>query len=69
LFRSWQGPAESFYDGDQLEMHKVKALSRTYAQAVSGQPVEMFFDSETTQFQLIFIANTVNTSFSALLTF
>jgi len=53
-----QGPGESFYIGDSLETTKVKALSRTYAQAVAGIPSEMFFDSTTSYFKLVFQQDT-----------
>jgi len=52
------GPAESFYLGDQLELNKVKALSRTYAQAIQGVPVSMTFHSDTSLFTLTYELNT-----------
>jgi len=75
LFQSWsywqfklfqdittQGPAESFYTGDQLEVEKVKTLSRTYAQAVAGTPIKMQFVPESSVFQLIYQVNTTITA-------
>jgi len=50
---------ESFYTEDgELEMNKVRALSRSYAQAIAGQPLSMIFDPRTARFQLVFIVNT-----------
>lgn len=49
------GPAESFYNGDQLEESKVKVLSRTYAQSIAGVPQSMEFNPNHGEFQLAFI--------------
>ncbi|CAF0742966.1 unnamed protein product [Adineta ricciae] len=50
---------ESFYTEDgKLEVNKVRALSRSYAQAIAGLPVSMMFDPKTAVFQLTFIINT-----------
>ena len=50
---------ESFYDQDgELEVNKVRALSRSYAQAIAGQPITMIFNPNTSQFRLQFIINT-----------
>lgn len=65
------GPQESFYKGNDLEVEKVKALSRTYARATSGVrrvttnhqiPTHMSFDPLTALFELKF---NLNTSISA----
>jgi len=51
--------AESFYTDDgELEINKVRTLSRTYAQAIAGQPISMDFDSVTFRFELTFNINT-----------
>jgi endoglycosylceramidase len=49
---------EAFYDrnGD-LELLKVKALSRTYAQAIAGVPVHMAFNSKSGKFDLEYTPN------------
>ncbi|CAF3794333.1 unnamed protein product [Adineta steineri] len=50
---------ESFYTEDgKLEINKVRALSRSYAQAIAGQPISMSFDSISFNFQLTFDINT-----------
>lgn len=55
---SSQPTAESFYDAaGELEVNKVKALSRTYARAIAGTPTAMNFDPETSVFQLTYILN------------
>eukprot|EP01123_Difflugia_compressa_P004860 TRINITY_DN16376_c0_g1_i1.p1 TRINITY_DN16376_c0_g1~~TRINITY_DN16376_c0_g1_i1.p1 ORF type:complete len:164 (+),score=21.45 TRINITY_DN16376_c0_g1_i1:30-494(+) len=47
------GTSESFYDENgNLQEMKVKALSRTYAYAISGMPTVMSFDPNTATFQL-----------------
>ena len=47
------GPTESLYDQNgNLEIAKVKALSRTYAQAIAGVPISMIFDPNTSHFHL-----------------
>jgi len=46
------------YIGDELEIAKVKALSRTYAPAIAGIPISMKFDSSTGYFYLVFKINT-----------
>lgn len=49
------GTTESFYFPDgSLQVHKVKALSRTYAQAICGIPIVMKFDSNSALFSLDF---------------
>eukprot|EP00455_Lapot_gusevi_P045671 TRINITY_DN587_c0_g1_i1.p1 TRINITY_DN587_c0_g1~~TRINITY_DN587_c0_g1_i1.p1 ORF type:complete len:456 (+),score=137.01 TRINITY_DN587_c0_g1_i1:32-1369(+) len=51
------GPLEGFFDNQgQLQAKKIKALSRTYAQAVQGVPISMSFNTTTSQFQLVFAA-------------
>merc|ERR1719161_1497755 len=49
---------EAFYDrnGD-LEVLKVKTLSRTYAQAIAGVPVHMAFNSKSGNFDLEYTPN------------
>ncbi|CAF3840020.1 unnamed protein product [Rotaria sordida] len=50
---------ESFYTEDgKLEINKVRALSRTYPQAIAGLPLSMSFDPTTANFELRFIINT-----------
>uniref|UniRef100_A0A7S1FFA1 Endoglycoceramidase n=1 Tax=Noctiluca scintillans TaxID=2966 RepID=A0A7S1FFA1_NOCSC len=50
--------AESLYDGDgKIETTKLATLSRTYAQAIAGEPKSMKFDSETARFTLRFKPN------------
>ncbi|CAF5191938.1 unnamed protein product [Rotaria magnacalcarata] len=50
---------ESFYDENgELEMNKVRALSRSYAQAIAGQPIFMYFEPISADFQLDFKINT-----------
>lgn len=49
--------AESLYnDRGELETVKLKALSRTYAQAIAGKPLKMSFDPNTGNFSLDFNA-------------
>ncbi|CAF0730390.1 unnamed protein product [Rotaria sp. Silwood1] len=51
--------AESFYTEDgELEVNKVKALSRSYAQAIAGQPIFMYFEPISCNFVLDFNINT-----------
>lgn len=46
---------ESFYGPNgELQSRKVKALSRTYAQAICGNPVGMTFDPLFSDFYLLF---------------
>jgi len=53
------GSGEAFYDSEgNFESNKVKALSRTYAQAISGIPTFMSFDPSTSNFQLTYNMNT-----------
>ncbi|CAF2073205.1 unnamed protein product [Rotaria magnacalcarata] len=50
---------ESFYTDDgELELNKVQALSRSYAQAIAGLPITMSFSPTTNLFELQFIINT-----------
>ncbi|CAM4966051.1 unnamed protein product [Rotaria socialis] len=50
---------ESFYTDDgELELNKVQALSRSYAQAIAGLPISMSFFPTTNLFELQFIINT-----------
>jgi len=56
------GNGESFYINGQLEEVKVKALSRTYAQAIAGVPSAMSFDMSTSAFELSFTLNLSITS-------
>jgi endoglycosylceramidase len=50
------GDVESFYDSKgQLQVEKVKALSRTYAQAISGTPLAMKFNTTTSEFSLDYV--------------
>jgi len=50
---------ESFYTEDgELEINKVRALSRSYAQAIAGEPTFMFFEPTSCRFQLTFNVNT-----------
>lgn len=54
--------AESLYDENgQLEVAKLKVLSRTYSQAIAGTPKHMTFDPDTADFLLEFNA-TVTTA-------
>ncbi|CAF2959971.1 unnamed protein product [Rotaria sp. Silwood2] len=39
-------------------MNKVKALSRSYAQAIAGQPILMYFEPISCNFVLYFTVNT-----------
>ncbi|CAK0868191.1 unnamed protein product [Prorocentrum cordatum] len=49
--------AESLFDPEgNLEVEKLRALSRTYAQAIAGDPEVMTFDAETAAFELRFNA-------------
>jgi len=49
---------EPFYDRQgQLEVDKVRALSRTYARAIAGVPVSMSFEPGTGSFELVFRAS------------
>jgi len=49
--------AESLYDENgNLEVEKLKALSRTYAPAIAGTPSRMSFDPDTGAFELTFNA-------------
>jgi len=53
-----QGTSESFYDEKgNLQLEKVKALSRSYAYAIAGIPTKMSFDPSTKLFQLSYIVN------------
>jgi len=53
------GAAESFYDAHgELEHNKVRALARTYAQAVAGEPLETSFVPTTATFKLSFRLDT-----------
>jgi endoglycosylceramidase len=46
---------ESLYDQDgQPEWNKIRALSRTYAQATAGHVVAMSFDPDTAYFTLVY---------------
>jgi len=48
--------AEAIWDGDgNIEMAKVKTLTRTYAQAIAGKPSKMTFDADTADFVLEYI--------------
>lgn len=50
--------AEPLYNRDgTLEVEKLKVLSRTYAQAVAGVPINMGFDSKSADFYFIYEAN------------
>uniref|UniRef100_A0A7S2L1Z6 Glycoside hydrolase family 5 domain-containing protein n=1 Tax=Zooxanthella nutricula TaxID=1333877 RepID=A0A7S2L1Z6_9DINO len=50
--------AESLYDEHgELEVPKLKALSRTYAPAIGGTPTRMAFDPDTGAFELVFVAS------------
>lgn len=54
------GTSESFYDDQgMLQAEKVKALSRSYAQAVAGTIKLMSFSPRASEFQLKFFANPV----------
>eukprot|EP01114_Cavostelium_apophysatum_P023075 TRINITY_DN8580_c0_g1_i1.p1 TRINITY_DN8580_c0_g1~~TRINITY_DN8580_c0_g1_i1.p1 ORF type:complete len:268 (-),score=43.04 TRINITY_DN8580_c0_g1_i1:53-856(-) len=53
-----QGSGEGFYQNGVLEEPKVKALSRTYAQAISGVPTHVQFDPWTSKFELVYVMNT-----------
>lgn len=51
------GTIESLYTVDgQLQMSKVKALSRTYAPAICGNPIVTFFDTTDAYFKLQYTA-------------
>ncbi|CAF3853837.1 unnamed protein product [Rotaria sp. Silwood1] len=50
---------ESFYNEvGELEINKVRALSRSYAQAIAGDPINMLFEPATSRFQLVFNVKT-----------
>jgi len=49
------GPGESFYENGELEKNKVKALSRTYAQAIAGIPSLMSFEPSDSSFRLVYL--------------
>jgi len=52
------GSMESFYfQNGTLQVAKVKALSRTYAYAIAGNPSSMSFNPSTSEFSLIFALN------------
>lgn len=52
------GDVESFYDSQgNLQVEKVKALSRTYAQAICGEPTQMRFNETTGAFTLSYRYN------------
>lgn len=52
------GDVESFYDSNgNLQTEKVKALSRTYAQAIVGVPISMKFDETNSNFDLVYRYN------------
>lgn len=60
LFKDFttQNGKESFYDPDgNVEEKKLRLLTRSYAQAVSGDPTRMFFDPDTARFELNFVAS------------
>jgi len=49
--------AQPFWDVDgNLEVPKIKTLSRTYAQAIGGIPSRMTFNPDTAAFELVFNA-------------
>lgn len=45
---------QNFWSRRSLQVRKVQALARTYAQAVAGQPVSMTFDPESKSFSLVY---------------
>ena len=51
-----QNPATEtfFYDDGTLQTAKVKALARTYAPAIAGDPTAMNFDADSGSFELTF---------------
>jgi len=52
------GDGESFYDANgKLMSAKVRALSRTYAQAIAGTPNQMKFNPANSHFKLVFEMN------------
>ena len=51
------GSENLYYKNGTLQEAKVKALSRTYAKRIAGNPVRMRFDSDTSQFDLTFQVN------------
>lgn len=52
------GDAESFYDSKgKLQTEKVLALSRTYAYAIAGVPLQMKFNPQSNHFLLQYILN------------
>jgi hypothetical protein len=52
--------AQSFYAKDgELEVNKVKTLSRSFARAIAGTPTWMFFSPDNSIFSLLFTLNTV----------
>lgn len=54
------GTLESFYDiHGNLQQAKVKALSRTYAQAICGIPRESIFNETTSDYRLVYIIGEV----------
>ncbi|EGG17200.1 hypothetical protein DFA_08187 [Cavenderia fasciculata] len=56
------GPEESLYLADgSLDVEKVMTLSRTYARAIAGEPISMYFDITTSQFLFSYKINTAIT--------
>jgi endoglycosylceramidase len=52
------GSSESLYNDDgTLQLQKVKALSRTYAYAIAGDPMNMQFDPSSAYFVLTYKTN------------
>eukprot|EP01065_Artemidia_motanka_P017140 TRINITY_DN206_c0_g2_i1.p2 TRINITY_DN206_c0_g2~~TRINITY_DN206_c0_g2_i1.p2 ORF type:complete len:521 (+),score=188.76 TRINITY_DN206_c0_g2_i1:65-1627(+) len=48
---------ETFYNVDgSLQLKKIKALSRTYAHAIAGEPKSMSFDTDSGAFSLVYVA-------------
>jgi endoglycosylceramidase len=55
------GTQESFYDNNgNLQKEKVKALSRTYPQAICGVPTLQYFNTTNSAFKLVYQASDCN---------
>ena len=49
---------QSLYsESGQLELNKVRALSRTYAQKIAGKPINMFYNTTDSSFRLVYSIN------------
>jgi len=63
----FQDPGVAASPGGQnpLQLGKAKALARTFARAVAGTPTRMSFDAESANFQLDYVVETVDQSWSS----